>query len=247
MLVDDIAQLIPTIKPEVTPFGVVPIKDCGEPLVGLAAYGVFAFETPHPYMAAGAPYGGKSPFMLRKTIADKLAAAHEELQKRRPGWRIKVFDGYRPVGVQAYMVAHTFLEIARGEGHPDPLKLADAVRDTIFKKVYRIWSPPNHDPLTPPPHSSGAAVDVTLVDEMGTDVDMGTPIDFNGNESNPDFFKETRPVSHGNRSLLREVMHAQGFLQHPNEWWHYSYGDQFWVWLQQKQNKPVKEAVYGRA
>ena len=37
-------------------------------------------------------------------------------------------------------------------------------------------------------------------------------------------------------------MEQAGFVQHPNEWWHFSYGDQLWSWLNKKGN-----AIYGAA
>jgi len=43
------------------------------------------------------------------------------------------------------------------------------------------------------------------------------------------------------RNLLKDVMLSSGFSQHPNEWWHFSYGDQLWAW-----QNDYKEAIYGR-
>jgi D-alanyl-D-alanine dipeptidase len=208
--------------------------------------GDFAYETPAPYEAAGAPYNGISPFSLREGIAQKLRVAASQLQQAKPGWRIKIFDAYRPVAVQAYMVAHTFYHIAKEMGL-DPLATTDAQRDSVLAKVYRIWSPPNEDPLTPPPHSTGAAIDVTLVDEKGAEVDMGSPIDYNGDPSNPDYFKDKNKTAHAHRALLRDVMQRQGFIQHYAEWWHFSHGDQLWVWTKHKSgDMSDTAAIYGR-
>lgn len=246
----DIAQIIPTIKPNRRPFHAIAIKDCGEKLVSLKEEGLFAYENPHPYHVAGAPYGPYSPFMLRETVAHKLRAAQKRLAGIKPGWRIKIFDGFRPLGVQAHMVALTFIEGCE-EKKWDPFALTDEQREEILQKTYRIWSPPNRDPLMPPPHSTGAAVDCTLVNEQGHDADMGSPIDFNGDISNPDFFEkspgEKERAAHAHRCLLREVMLAEDFLQHPAEWWHFSYGDQLWVWLRQQNGLTAPAAAqYGR-
>jgi D-alanyl-D-alanine dipeptidase len=77
---------------------------------------------------------------------------------------------------------------------------------------------------------------------------MGSPIDENSDRSNPDYFVERNPAVHANRELLREVMQAAGFRRHPFEWWHFSLGDQMWVW-QSRQENPDSQAVacYGRA
>ncbi|MDX2215032.1 MAG: M15 family metallopeptidase, partial [Oculatellaceae cyanobacterium bins.114] len=110
-----------------------------------------------------------------------------------------------------------------------------------------------------PPHSTGAAVDVTLVDQYNHPIDMGSPIDEMSLRSYPDYFSPTfdpphphesvvnlseRPNAtvHYHRQILREIMTSVGFLQHPNEWWHFSLGDQMWMWLTQ-QHHPEKTLV----
>ena len=93
--------------------------------------------------------------------------------------------------------------------------------------------------LTPPPHSTGAAIDLTLADMNGNPLDLGGEIDFIGHKSRPDFYEENSlrmpyskyQVFHSRRSLLFSVMKQAGFVQHPNEWWHFSFGDQLWSWF----------------
>lgn len=245
----DVAQIIETIKPVHRPFHDIPIKDCGEKLIALRPMGLFAFEEPHAYTAAGAPYDGREPYSLRSGVAERLQAAQTELQARRTGWRIKVFDAYRPLAVQSYMVAYTFLEIAKETGK-EPAQLSTEEKEKILAKVYRIWSPPNPNPVTPPPHSTGAAIDCTLIDDAGLDAEMGSPIDLNSDLSNPDFFAgradELSREVHENRVLLFEAMRSAGFARHPAEWWHFSYGDQLWAWLKNNKSSAGTEALYGR-
>jgi D-alanyl-D-alanine dipeptidase len=243
-------DLIAHIQPRKRPYHAIPIIECGEPLLRLNAESGFVFEDPHPYRAAGAPYGEADPFALRAGIAQKLQGAQTLLQSRKPGWRIKIFDGYRPVAVQAYMVAQAFCQAAEEE-ELDPYQLTDAQRDKVNEKVYRLWGPPNTDPLAPPSHSTGAAVDCTLVDEAGREIDMGSPIDFNGEISSSDYFAAAPDASgrafHQNRTLLHDILHAQGFMRHPEEWWHFSFGDQYWAWLRRKAGDSGQEhAIYGR-
>ena len=54
--------------------------------------------------------------------------------------------------------------------------------------------------------------------------------------------RETYLLWHGRRQLLRDAMGAAGFAQHPNEWWHFSQGDQLWAWRSNQ-----AEAIYGRS
>ena len=110
---------------------------------------------------------------------------------------------------------------------------------------------PSLDIKTPPPHSTGAAVDITIVDERGETLDMGGEIDELSERSHPDYYLNSRDKEeqryHFNRQLLHEVMTQIGFYQHPGEWWHFSLGDQMWAWLH-NQNNPVEKANarYGR-
>jgi D-alanyl-D-alanine dipeptidase len=67
--------------------------------------------------------------------------------------------------------------------------------------------------------------------------------------THPDHFAQsTEPLdqlAHGHRQILAEVMATAGFQQHPNEWWHFSLGDQLWAWqLNQQQSRHVT-ARYG--
>lgn len=91
-----------------------------------------------------------------------------------------------------------------------------------------------------PPHSTGAAVDLTLVDAQGQPVDMGSPIDELSPRSLPDYYPPESTYT-ARRNLLHQVMAQAGFVRHPEEWWHFSWGDQLWAWVT---GAPV--AHYGR-
>lgn len=89
------------------PYQKIPIEECGEPLVPIPLEH-FAIELPHPYEKLGADYGERSPYYLRQGVIEALIKAQFCLEKRNPGWRLKIFDAYRPVGVQQFMVDYTF-------------------------------------------------------------------------------------------------------------------------------------------
>ncbi|MDY6937557.1 MAG: M15 family metallopeptidase [Cyanobacteriota bacterium] len=222
----------------------VPICECGEPLVPIPP-DRFAFESPHPYEKIGAPYGKRSPFFLRQGVLDRLIAAQTHLQQQQPGWRIQIFDAYRPVEVQQYMVDYTFEETVRSRG----LSLAELTptqRQEILSQVYQFWAVPSLDPALPPPHSTGAAIDVTLVDAENRPVDMGSPIDEMSPRSYPNHFAQSTDAIarqyHHHRQRLADAMTSAGLIQHPREWWHFSFGDQLWVWL----SRSTSTARYGR-
>jgi D-alanyl-D-alanine dipeptidase len=126
---------------------------------------------------------------LRPTTARKLAAAQRLLHERRPGSRLKVWDCYRPRDVQWEMWRIM----------PDPKYVADP------RKGSR--------------HNTGSAVDLTIVDAAGREVEMPTGFD--------DFSRSawaearTTPAAAGNRALLRAIMLEAGFVPIRTEWWHF--------------------------
>jgi zinc D-Ala-D-Ala dipeptidase len=217
------------------PYQTIPIRECAEPLVPLPA--TFLRVLPHPYAKLGAPYGEASPFIVREGVLKRLLQAQDYLQSAQPGWQIQLFDGFRPLAVQQFMVEYTLQGLLAAAG----VERTPATEAEFMPQVYQFWAVPSPNPHTPPPHSTGAAVDVTLVDASGNPVAMGSPIDEVSERSYPDYFAIRQPEIHEHRFLLNSVLHQAGFARHPNEWWHFSYGDQLWAWL-----TGVTTARYGR-
>ncbi|MGB7564117.1 MAG: M15 family metallopeptidase [Prochlorococcaceae cyanobacterium] len=228
------------------PWSAIPIQERAEPLLEIPE--VLLRLEPHPYQVLGAPYGpGASPFQLRQEVVKRLVQAQSTLQALAPGLRLAIFDGWRPVAVQAFMVDHAVASTCRERG-VDP-GFSNPARQLIEMEVAHFWAPPSLDPATPPPHSTGAAVDLTLADAQGLPLNLGSPIDAIGAVSEPDHFADAAASNldgeaalwHSRRQLLLEVMVSAGFRRHPNEWWHFSHGDQLWAWL-----SGAEAACYGR-
>lgn len=231
------------------PYQQVQIQECGEPLVPIPL-AMFAVELPHPYQQLGAPYQGRSPYYLRQSVLDSLLQAQEQLQLKYPHWCIKIFDAYRPIVVQQFMVDYTFNQVIADLGLIRD-SLSEVQCQEIWQQVYQLWAVPSLDLNTPPPHSTGAAIDITLVDSYGKTADMGSPIDELSARSHPDYFASSiNPIEqqyHFHRQLLRDVMYSAGFTRHPVEWWHFSLGDQMWAWLKNQENPNCNSvACYGR-
>lgn len=105
------------------------------------------------------------------------------------------------------------------------LKLFDCYRPRPYQQ--RLWDKvPNPDYVTPPAkgsmHSRGAAVDLTLVDAQGKELDMGTPYDFFGPEAHTTYTQLSAQVL-ANRRLLRRTLESVGFQGIRTEWWHFSF------------------------
>ncbi len=214
------------------PYQKVLIRECNEPLVAIPLER-FTVVTPHPYKSLGAPYGSYSPYFLREGVLRKVLQAQAVLEIQYPGWHLQIFDAYRSIAVQQFMVDYTFAQLVRSEGLT-PGRLSNEERSRIQSKVLQFWAVPSPNPATPPPHSTGGAIDLTLSDAEGKAVNMGSPVDEISPRSYPDHFEHspnvTEQKAHAHRMLLSEVMSAAGFRQHPNEWWHFSAGDQLWAW-----------------
>ncbi|WP_445637154.1 D-alanyl-D-alanine dipeptidase [Nostoc sp. DSM 114161] len=231
------------------PYHQIPIFECGESLVEIPLE-LFAVESPHPYEKLGAPYGRHSPYYLRQSVIENLIRAQNYLELLRPKWRIQIFDAYRPVAVQQFMVDYSFAQAVRERGLIEA-DLSANQRQEIWQAVYEIWAVPSLDEKTPPPHSTGAAVDVTLVDDTGEIVNMGSPIDEMSGRSHPDYYANSdEPQAekyHTRRQLLQDVMLKADFQRNPKEWWHFSFGDQMWAWLNNQCNPAnTFNARYGR-
>jgi len=225
------------------PYQQVPILECGEALIAIPSE--FSRVSPHPYEKLGAPYGDRSPFYLRQGVVDRLIVAQQTLQKDHPNWQIQIFDAYRPVAVQRFMVDYTFSELAQTQ-NLTPENLSDQQRQDLLQQVYQFWAIPNLDPAMPPPHSTGAAIDVSLIDKTGIEIDMGSPIDEISERSFPNHFARGSDFDQ-RRQTLNHAMTTAGFKRHWNEWWHFSYGDQIWAWLMRQETSDQQLiAKYGR-
>jgi zinc D-Ala-D-Ala dipeptidase len=230
------------------PYQRIPIAESHDPLVVIPS--ALARCEPHAYAKLGAPYGDDSPFALRQGVIERLRQAQDCLQQFQLGWRLQIFDAYRPVAVQQFMVDYTFAQVLHDRGWPadqiTPVQRADALQ-----QVHQFWAIPNLNPLTPTPHSTGGAVDLTLIDASGQPVDMGGAIDELSPRSHPEHYvglaDELAQLYDRHRQLLNYCMTQAGFERHYHEWWHFSYGDQLWAWLRNRRDLGAGAiAQYGR-
>ncbi len=129
--------------------------------------------------------------LLRKDAALALLKAHDRLKGE--GYRIKLFDCYRPLDVQKKM----------WKIMPD---------DRYVGNPYGSGSV----------HNKGAAVDLTLTDSLGRELEMGTPFDHFGREAHHAYTDLPTEVL-TRRRILKEAMEGAGFEPITSEWWHYSY------------------------
>ena len=221
----------------------ISIKDNKDKLIAIPS--CFKFINPHPYYDLGAPYKGKENiWKLREEVVKRLLKVNDYLKLKNKSFDLLIYDSWRPVEVQEFMFNRAFsLECKRLNIDASVKKMEQY--PLVKKKVEKFWAYPSFDESCPPPHSTGGALDITLVDKWGNLVDMGSNIDQMDEKSKPDFYKnvedEEAIIFNDRRNLLKEIMIKFEFVQHPNEWWHFSYGDQLWAWKNKKAN-----ALYGK-
>ena len=220
----------------------IQIKDNGDKLIAIPSY--LNFLDPHPYFHLGAPYKDKtSIWKLREEVVNRLVKVNDYLISKN-SFYLLIYDSWRPLEVQEFMFKRAFLLECEKLDIDASLKNMKSY-PSILKKVEKFWAYPSFDSRCPPPHSTGGALDVCLSDKEGNLVEMGSMVDQMDETSNPDFYANIKNqeaiIWDSRRNLLKEIMTKFGFAQHPNEWWHFSYGDQLWAWKNKKEN-----AIYGR-
>ena len=130
------------------------------------------------------------------------------------GYRIKVFDAYRP----ATAVRHfTLWGVDDLDLRMKPFFYPDLEKQELFRKGY-IASKSSH--------SRGSTIDLTLLDmKTGKEVDMGSPFDYFSEVSHPDY-KGVAKEQYENRMFLQDIMVRGGFEPYDCEWWHFTLRDE---------------------
>jgi hypothetical protein len=226
----------------------IPINECNEPLVAIEK-------------APGLTYFQRSPGLIendgykvfvRKEISEQLKLAGEEMTKRYPGYSLGVLEGHRSLDqqVKEFNVAVTEL---RGK----PEYEAASTLDTLLGMDMAQLTDEDIANLTPTDmallneahlrsaapavgdHVAGCGVDLMIIDENGTMVDMGTAMSEWVDESytfSPFISQDGKNA----REVLLEVMAAAGFDNFEGEMWHFMSGGRESAYLHQ-----LTEAKYG--
>ena len=145
---------------------------------------------------------------LTKEAARALKAVSNEMMVQ--GYRLKVFDAYRP----ACAVRHFVLwGIEDQDIRMKPYFYPELEKQELFSKGYLAKMSG---------HSRGSTIDLTLLDmKTGKEVDMGGAFDYFSEVSHPDY-KEITGEQYENRMLLQKVMVRNGFKPFDCEWWHFT-------------------------
>jgi D-alanyl-D-alanine dipeptidase len=207
----------------------IPIRDLQEPLIDLREKSDI-FIGPSPEIDNNMHYT-----YMRYTVYKKL----KEAQTRLPS---KIFfclyEAYRTPELQKQLfeihLKHT------QQRHPSWNV------EECFKEATKLFSPMIHldGSLNIPPHSTGGALDLYLVNQHGEPLEMGIhPKDWMQDGDATLSMTQSEHISleaQKNRHLMARALSSVGFVNYPTEYWHWSYGDRYWAYAK---HRPY--AIYG--
>lgn len=226
----DLSAPIPPLPEVITGVPVEP-GDSNEPLVDIVDYSrgailvLPAYE--HP---AGIPN-----CLARAGVVDRLIAAAEALP---PDIRLGILDAWRPISMQVALFEDHVGTLVQQDPRLDR-ESAEAEASRFVTNPYRVV----------PPHSTGGAIDIVLVDSNGVPLWHGSGFDEFTERSRTRYLEEAVEAGEGLserdsealacRRMLFNALAAQGFSNYPNEWWHFDFGDSFWS------QATGRRAIYG--
>lgn len=193
---------------------------------GLRGENFYASPNNPPYWLA--VEGATEKLLLRQSVGRKLAAVNA--RAGAVGLELFLFDAWRPHSVQAFF-HDVWMPNELQRRNPG---LSGAA---LTAEVERYWAAPSEDENAPAPHATGGAVDLTLRRVDGDPLWMGSLFDDVTALANRDRFENlsdenfsfSDQEAQANRRLLHWLMVEEGFAGHPDEWWHFSWGDQMWA------------------
>jgi len=149
------------------------------------------------------------------------------VQKSLPGpYRLRLYEGLRSPDVQALLFEQEMQRVRARKPSLFPEQV-QAETSVLVSPVIRL-----NGSINTPPHSTGGAVDVEIVDGSGEVIDYGMEIR-DWSVVGPELCAPSCPSltvsAKRNRSILCELMDREDFVRYEHEWWHFSYGDQYWA------------------
>lgn len=204
----------------------IPIEDTGERITPLSLVPERFLVRSH-YFELGMP-DALSECYARSGVLDLLLKASSLLPDNL---RLVVLDAWRSEQLQIHLFQQCQSVLA--ELYPELSK------ETLNTMTQQYVAPPKNDPLTPPPHFTGGAVDLMIATRDGVPLFFGSPFDDPNEISYTRHFErkleEGQTLSSSeetalrNRRLLFHVMTKAGFVNFSSEWWHFEYGTQRWA------------------
>lgn len=194
----------------------IPIQDNDEPLVDLKNFGsIFGVQDARSTL-------------VRASVSERLQSAAKLLPE---GLRFRIREGHRSLTLQKEYFEEYRTELKTA--HPD-------WNDEMLRtETSKFVAPPD----STPPHSTAAALDLTIETVNGEVLEMETKLNESPEASRNDCYTYAENISDiakQHRKILIDALTQSGFVNYPTEWWHWSYGDRYWAFMT---NRPF--ALYG--
>ncbi len=211
----------------------IKIEESGEELVPVSLYPEKILVRSIYYQQG---YSQAVPeIFLRKGVYEHLVKASKSLPE---GYKLVIYDGWRPVELQKSLFDNYIKQLS--------LLYPEKSKDELKKTATNYVAFPSANRTSPSPHSTGASVDLTIADEKGQLLYMGGEFDETTSRSETCHYElsENTQGAKENRRLLYHIMAEAGFTNFPEEWWHFDYGNQNWIYFSGKSESNIK-ARYG--
>jgi D-alanyl-D-alanine dipeptidase len=196
----------------------IPIIDNKEPLIDIRLAGGILYGPP-PECPETEPHY----CLVREGVYRRLLKVQSALPA---GLFLRLYEGLRSLAVQSQLFDE---ELDRVKRRMPSLNAAES-----FGEAKKLVSPVRQfdGSINVPPHSTGGAVDIEIVDEQGRVIDFGMEIK-DWVHVSPDLISPLpvglSALATSNRQLLASKMQTAGFVLYEHEWWHFSYGDRYWA------------------
>jgi D-alanyl-D-alanine dipeptidase len=215
----------------------IKIEISNEKLVPLSQSSSFIVE---PTYYLNGIQGAINECYVRESIAHMLEKASLKLPI---GYKFIIWDTWRPVEVQQSLFNH-FKKVLS-------LKHPNASEEELIALTQKYAALPSTNILKPSPHLTGGSVDLSIVDEKGNLLNMGTGFDDLSNKASTRYYEVMRNEIKLNsleieclhsRRLLYHTLTSVGFTNYHEEWWHYDFGNQLWGKV--SNNNAIYSSIY---
>lgn len=176
--------------------------------------------------------GAENDCYLREGATQLLTEAAQQLPKN---YRFMIYDAWRSFDVQKSLFDQYYQELQ--------YEYPNLSNETLTEITTKYVSLPSLNKKAPAPHITGGAIDLTLINEQGEQLAMGTDFDSFNEEASTRYYENliekgeiltsTQENYLINRRLLYHLMVSVGFTSYAHEWWHFDYGNQWWANQQQ--------------
>lgn len=197
----------------------IPIVENHEPMIDLSLHKEISYG-PSPEIPNNTDYT-----KMRQSVYEKLKEAQALLPK---GLHFCLYEGYRSLELQKTLFNNRYDKVKKLHPNWSSQQLFDETTKLVSPIINADGS------RNIPPHSTGGAVDVYLLDDKGQPVEMGIhPKDWMLDTDGVVSLTESEHISEEakrNRAIMSTVLSKVGFANYPTEYWHWSYGDRYWAY-----------------